>query len=173
MDHPLTTEEELDRTRTLLNYLEENTWFSNIFPERISDPRLNVNLDGVHFDNPVLVGPGWDKLGKLVKIMYQFGFAGVEVGSVLKDPQPGNPKPRFFAKDGATLNRFGFNSPGVEIVAKNLDKYKNDSIPIGISIGKNKEVTDTQAPQAHADVVKILYPYASYFVINVSSPNTP
>lgn len=171
--NPLTSEEELDKVRALLHDLENSKWFNNISPERISNPRLNVDLDGINFDNPVLVGPGWDKLGKLVRIMYQFGFSGVEVGSVLKDPQPGNPKPRFFAKAGATLNRFGFNSPGAGVVAKNLDTYKNLNIPIGISIGKNKEVTEKDAPEAHASVTKTLYPYASYFVINVSSPNTP
>lgn len=173
MDQGLKTEEELDKARGLLHDLENSNWFGNIFPERISDARLQVNLDGVSFDNPVLVGPGWDKIGKLVNIMYQLGFAGIEVGSVLKDPQPGNPKPRFFAKDGATLNKFGFNSPGADEVAKNLNKYAGSNIPVGISIGKNKEIPDAKAPEAHAAVVRKLYPYASYFVINVSSPNTP
>lgn len=175
MDQSFKTEEELDEARQFLHQLENSLWFSPLLDniQRITDKKLEITLDGIKFDNPIIVGPGWDKLGKLVKVMYQLGFSAVEVGSVLKDPQPGNPKPRFFAKDGVTLNRFGFNSPGMEKVAKNLDKYSGSSIPIGISIGKNKEVTDTGAPEAHAAVVRTLYKYASYFVINVSSPNTP
>lgn len=142
--------------------------------KRFYDKRLEVNFDGLKFDNPVLVGAGWDKNGEAVAALYHLGFAGVEVGTVLLNPQPGNPKPRqFVIGKGVALNRLGFNSPGVDVVAKNLKKYQKLGIPIGISVGKNKDVPDSQAPQVHAAVVKKLYPYASYFAINVSSPNTP
>jgi len=141
---------------------------------RFTDERLKVCLGGVEFDNPLVVGGGWDKAGRAVKGLWQLGFAGVEVGSILAYPQPGNPKPRqFMLGSGVSLNRLGFNSPGVEVVARNLRTYRNSSIPIGISIGKNKDVEAEDAPEVHAIVAKKLYHDAAYFVINVSSPNTP
>jgi dihydroorotate dehydrogenase len=149
---------------------------------RFTDERLRVVLrgstgltpGGVEFDNPLVVGAGWDKAGRAVKALWQLGFAGVEVGSVLAHPQPGNPKPRqFMLTSDVALNWLGFNSPGMKAVAKNLDRYKGSEIPIGISIGKNKAVDVKDAPEAHAVVAKRLYDYASYFAINVSSPNTP
>ena len=128
----------------------------------------------IEFDNPLLVGAGWDKAGRAVKALWQLGFAGVEVGSVLAQPQPGNPKPRqCMLTSDVALNWLGFNSPGMEVVAKNLDRYKGSEIPIGISIGKNRDVDVKDAPEAHAVVAKRLYDYTSYFAINVSSPNTP
>lgn len=142
--------------------------------KRFSDKKLEVKFNGLKFDNPVLVGAGWDKNGEAVLALYHLGFAGVEVGTVLLNPQPGNPKPRqFVIGKGVALNRLGFNSPGADVVVKNLKKYKNSGIPIGISIGKNKDIPDSKAPEVHAKVVKKLYPYATYFAINVSSPNTP
>lgn len=155
--------------------------------KRFTDERLRVVLGGstlrqgsglttgqVEFDNPLLVGAGWDKSGRAVRGLWQLGFAGVEVGSVLAHPQPGNPKPRqFMLTSDVALNWLGFNSPGMEVIAKNLDRYKGSGIPIGISIGKNKDVNLKDAPEAHAVVAKRLYNYASYFAINVSSPNTP
>ncbi len=138
------------------------------------DERLKVVVDNIKFDNPLLMGAGWDKAGKSVLALYALGFSSVEVGSVTAYPQPGNPKPRqFMIGPGVALNRLGFNNPGMEQMAKNLDRYKNHGIPIGISVGKNKEVTQNEAPEAHAKVVRRLYEYASYFVLNVSSPNTP
>ncbi len=142
--------------------------------QRFTHEKLHVVLGGVEFDNPLIVGGGWDKAGRAVKGLYQLGFAGVEVGSVLEYPQPGNPKPRqFMIGPGVALNRLGFNSPGMEAVAKNLERYRGSGIPIGISLGKNKEVKPKDAPEAHAVVTKRLYQDAAYFVINVSSPNTP
>jgi dihydroorotate dehydrogenase len=141
---------------------------------RVCDERLQVVVDGVTFDNPVLVGAGWDKIGSAVKALYTLGFAGVEVGSVLASPQSGNPKPRqFMLSPDVALNRLGFNSPGMHVVARNLRRYEDSGIPIGISIGKNKEVEAKDAPQVHAVVAERLYNYASYFAVNVSSPNTP
>lgn len=142
--------------------------------ERFTDERLRVELGGIHLDNPVMVGAGWDKAGRAVKGLYALGFSGVEVGSVLAYPQSGNPKPRqFMIGPGVSLNRLGFNSPGYEAVARNLRGYRGSGIPIGISIGKNKEIPDIAAPEMHALVARHLYEDASYFVINVSSPNTP
>ena len=142
--------------------------------KRLYDERLQVVVGGVTFDNPVLVGAGWDKAGCAVQALYTLGFAGVEVGSVLVRPQEGNPKPRqFMLSPGVALNRLGFNSPGMHIVAANLARYARTEIPVGISLGKNKEVSAHDAPEVHAMVARCLYDYAAYFAINVSSPNTP
>lgn len=141
---------------------------------RFTDERLNVVLGGVKLDNPVVVGAGWDKAGRAVKALCTLGFSGVEVGTVVAYPQEGSPKPRqFMLAPGVTLNRLGFNSPGMEAVAHNLERYKESGIPIGISLGKNKEVAVEDIPQAHATVAEKLYASAAYFTINVSSPNTP
>jgi len=142
--------------------------------QRCTDERLNVVLGDVELDNPVLVGAGWDKAGRAVKALHTLGFSGVEVGTVVAYPQEGNPKPRqFMLAPGVTLNRLGFNSPGMEAVAHNLERYNGSGIPIGISLGKNKEVPAEDAALAHAMVAERMYPYAAYFAINVSSPNTP
>lgn len=141
---------------------------------RVFDARLTVSLAGVTLENPLMVGPGWDKVGHAVRALYELGFAGVEVGSIMEKPQPGNPKPRHFnLKPGVPLNRYGFNTPGMEVVAENLSAYQAMNIPIGINIGKNKIVPEEQAPEKYAAVAKRLYDLGSYVVINVSSPNTP
>jgi dihydroorotate dehydrogenase len=141
---------------------------------RFFDDRLRVSLGGAELENPLMVGAGWDKAGRAVKGLWQLGFAGVEVGSVLEYPQAGNPKPRLFMlSSGVALNWLAFNSPGVDIVARNLNKYKDSGIPLGISIGINRDVDTKDAPRAHAVVAKELYDHASYFAINISSPNTP
>ncbi len=142
--------------------------------QRVCDERLHVVVDGITFENPVLVGAGWDKVGHSVKALHTLGFAGVEVGSVLASPQSGNPKPRqFMLSPDVALNRLGFNSPGMHEVAHNLARYADSGIPIGISIGKNKEVEAKDAPLVHALVAERLYNSAAYFTVNVSSPNTP
>jgi len=142
--------------------------------DRFTDERLRVVLGGVAFDNPVVVGAGWDKVGRAVRALYTLGFAGVEVGSVLAYAQEGNPRPRQFMLDpGVALNRLGFTTPGMDVVAHNLERYRGSDIPIGISLGKNKAVDVRDAPEAHAAVARKLYDDAAYFAINVSSPNTP
>ncbi|GJM16208.1 MAG: dihydroorotate dehydrogenase (quinone) [Thermodesulfobacteriota bacterium] len=141
---------------------------------RFEDKRLSVNLSGLELENPLIVGAGWDKKGRAILGLWHLGFASVEVGSVTEYGQPGNPQPRLFMiSSGVAINWLGFNSPGMDIVAKNLDRYKNTNIPIGISLGLNKEVEHKDAPRAYATVTKRMYEYAGYFAINVSSPNTP
>lgn len=141
---------------------------------RFADPRLNTTVGGVELENPLIVGAGWDKKGRAVLGLWQLGFASVEVGSVLEYGQPGNPKPRLFmVSPGVAVNWLGFNSPGMDIVAKNLERYKSTRIPIGISLGLNKDVEHNNAPRSYAAVARRMYEYAGYFAINVSSPNTP
>lgn len=141
---------------------------------RFQDARLHVVLAGIALENPLLVGAGWDKAGRAVRGLSRLGFAGVEVGTVTALAQPGNPRPRqFILAPGVALNRLGFNSPGMDVVARNLGRYRHDGIPMGISLGKNKDVAAHRAPEAYATVARRLYQHATYFAINVSSPNTP
>ncbi len=141
---------------------------------RLVDERLKVNLSGIKLENPLLVGAGWDKSGRAVKALYSIGFSGVEIGSVIEHPQPGNPQPRqFMLNSGVCLNWLGFNSPGMKIVGYYINRYKSSGIPIGISLGINKYIEPKDAPRANAVVAEYLNDDACYFAINVSSPNTP
>lgn len=141
---------------------------------RFEDSRLKTTIGNLELDNPLIVGAGWDKKGRAVLGLWHLGFGSVEVGSVLEYGQPGSTKPRLFmVSPGVAINWLGFNSPGMDIVAKNLDRYRHTNIPIGISLGLNKEVEHKDAPRAYSTVTKRMYEYAGYFAINVSSPNTP
>jgi dihydroorotate dehydrogenase len=106
--------------------------------------------------------------------LYALGFAGTEVGTVLVHPQPGNPKPRMWTDKThhVSLNRLGFNSPGMQAVAENLMAQRRPGIT-GVSLGKNKVTLPESAPQEHADVADCLFDLVDFFVINVASPNTP
>jgi len=142
--------------------------------KRFTDPRLHTHIGGVEFENPLIVGAGWDKAGHAVAGLWHLGFSGVEVGSVLEYSQPGNPKPRLFmVSNGAAINWLGFNSPGVDVVKHNLAKYKDHPARIGISIGMNRDVSRNDSPRAHAVIVETFCEDADYFAINISSPNTP
>ena len=141
---------------------------------RLVDERLNINLSGIELENPLFVGAGWDKTGKAVKALRSMGFAGVEIGSVVEHRQPGSEKPRqVMLNSGVCLNWLGFNSPGMRKVGYNLRNYRNSDIPIGISLGINRFIKPDDAPRANAAVAEYLEEDASYFAINVSSPNTP
>lgn len=140
--------------------------------ERIEDARLAVTVAGIEFENPLVVGAGWDKKGWAVDGLYALGFAGTEVGSVLVFDQKGNPRPRLWYKDGIGLNRMGFNSKGEDAVEAYLSGQNRSGVT-GISIGKNKLMPDTYAPWAHAEVARKLVRLADYYVVNVASPNTP
>lgn len=176
------SEEIHDLARYFLHLAESNPALLRITERllvggRFEDERLGVILGGVEsggvsLDNPVLVGAGWDETGKSVRALYRLGFAGVEVGSVLTYPQPGNEKPRqHVVAPGVTINWLGLNTPGVEVVAKNLSKYHGSGIPIGVSVAKNKGRPESEAPEAFAEVIRRIYPCAAYFALNVSCPN--
>ncbi len=179
LDH-LDSEKWHKNVKELLHYSEHSSAtlkaleiFANC-GSRVKDEKLHVNLAGIEFENPLIVGAGWDKTGRAVEALHRIGFAGVEVGSVLEKPQYGNPKPRqHMINSEVCLNWLGFNSPGMQKVSENLSKYKNSNIPIGISLGINKNIKGKDAPRSHAVVAEKLYDLASYFAINVSSPNTP
>ncbi|MBI5456477.1 quinone-dependent dihydroorotate dehydrogenase [Candidatus Kaiserbacteria bacterium] len=166
--------------REFLYALENSADSEKIFEKlrgnkpRVLDARLLVSLAGIELENPLMVGPGWDKVGHAVRALHELGFGAVEVGSIMERPQSGNPRPRHFnLKPGVPLNRYGFNTPGMEVVAENLSVYQDMGVPIGINIGKNKIVPEDKAPGTYAAVAKRMYALGRYFVINVSSPNTP
>ncbi|MCM2305379.1 MAG: quinone-dependent dihydroorotate dehydrogenase [Elusimicrobia bacterium] len=136
---------------------------------------LEKTVFGIKFSNPVGLAAGFDKDGKLISILPGLGFGFLEIGSVTLEPQPGNVKPRLFrlVEQGAILNRMGFNSEGARAVALRLSNSPLPSVPLGINLGLNKGTPADKAAKAYAQTFKLLAKYGDYFVINVSSPNTP
>jgi dihydroorotate dehydrogenase len=140
----------------------------------LRDSRLQQQVFGLRFDNPIGLAAGLDKQGTAVPAWAALGLGFVEVGTVTPRPQPGNPRPRLFRlrDDRAVINRFGFNSVGAAGVAANLAAVVPAALPIGVNVGKNKLTDNAEAAADYTRAVEILHQYADYFVINVSSPNT-
>ena len=139
----------------------------------IDDSRLEKSLFGIKFKNPVGLAAGFDKNAQLYEELTSFGFGFIEIGTVTPKPQSGNPKKRLFrlVEDSAIINRMGFNNVGVEEVIENLKK--NKSTLIGGNIGKNKITPNSLAIDDYVASFNMLFDYVDYFVVNVSSPNTP
>ena len=140
----------------------------------VKDERLNRILFGLTFENPVGLAAGFDKDAKLFDELSAFGFGFIEVGTVTPKAQPGNEKPRMFRllEDEALINRMGFNNEGVEAAALRLKKRKTKII-IGGNIGKNKITANENAIADYEYCFEKLFDVVDYFVVNVSSPNTP
>lgn len=140
----------------------------------VNDQRLGVDLWGLHFNNPVGLAAGFDKDAKLFNELSSLGFGFIEIGTVTPKAQPGNDKPRMFRlpADEALINRMGFNNEGAAAAAARLRNRKTNLI-IGGNIGKNKATPNEQAIDDYVSCFETLYPYVDYFVVNVSSPNTP
>jgi dihydroorotate dehydrogenase len=141
---------------------------------------LEKTVFGIRFPNPVGLAAGFDKDGKLVPLLPALGFGFLEIGSVTLEPQPGNPRPRLFRvpESRALVNRMGFNSEGARLVARRLAAHRFPAdracpVPLGINLGLNKDVEPAKAPAAYARTFRILAEHGDYFVVNVSSPNTP
>lgn len=141
---------------------------------RHKSTKLERNLLGIRFENPVGLAGGFDKDAKLVDELGCFGFGFIEIGTLTPQPQPGNEKPRLFRlpADAALINRMGFNNGGVVAAALRLKKRKSKII-VGGNIGKNKMTSNDQAFDDYAACVEALHEHVDYFVVNVSSPNTP
>jgi len=139
----------------------------------IKDKRLERKLFGLIFPNPVGLAAGFDKDAKLYQELSNFCFGFVEIGTLTPKPQDGNPKKRMFrlAEDEGLINRMGFNNEGVEAALQRLKK--NKGVLIGGNIGKNKNTPNDQAVEDYLICFDALFPYVDYFVVNVSSPNTP
>jgi len=141
---------------------------------KVNNSRLEREVFGLTFENPVGLAAGFDKDAKLFDELASFGFGFVEIGTVTPLPQEGNPKPRLFRlkEDSGIINRMGFNNQGLEAVVARLRRKKSNII-IGGNIGKNKETPNDKAIEDYEICFEKLFPYVDYFVVNVSSPNTP
>ncbi|MFD2556931.1 quinone-dependent dihydroorotate dehydrogenase [Sphingobacterium tabacisoli] len=142
----------------------------------VSDPRLEREVFGLKFKNPVGLAAGFDKNAEYIEDMAKFGFGFIEIGTVTPRPQPGNDKPRMFrlVDDAALINRMGFNNQGADVAAGRLKHLKDrEGVIIGGNIGKNKVTPNEEAVNDYIYCFHALYEYVDYFVVNVSSPNTP
>ena len=158
-----------------------------------NDSRLTTEILNLQFRNPVGLGAGFDKNAKYLRELEALGFGFIEIGTVTPLPQPGNEKPRVFRlpKDKALINRMGFNNDGVKVIVERLGKWKSEvgsrslsgrksdlrphtsDLVIGGNIGKNKVTPNEDAWKDYEICFKELHPFVDYFVVNVSSPNTP
>jgi len=140
----------------------------------IEDKSLEREVFGIKFPNPVGLAAGLDKNGDVFDMLGFMGFGFVEIGTVTPKAQPGNPKPRMFrlVNDSAIINRMGFNNMGVDEMVKKL-RAKKSNVIIGGNIGKNKLTPNEKADEDYVKAFNTLYNYVDYFVVNVSSPNTP
>jgi len=141
----------------------------------INDPRLNREVSGLKFKNPVGLAAGFDKNAFLFEELGNFGFGFIEIGTVTPKPQSGNDRPRLFRlkEDRALINRMGFNGLGVKTVVKRLKNRHRTDLVIGGNIGKNKITPNENAVDDYVICFEELFPFVDYFVVNVSSPNTP
>ncbi|MBL7851779.1 MAG: quinone-dependent dihydroorotate dehydrogenase [Cyclobacteriaceae bacterium] len=137
-------------------------------------PSLERKVLGLTFPNPVGLAAGFDKDARLIDELSCFGFGFIEIGTLTPKGQPGNEKPRLFRlpDDQALINRMGFNNEGVEAAVVRL-KRRSSNVIVGGNIGKNKVTLNEQADEDYVACLEALYPYVDYFVVNVSSPNTP
>lgn len=137
------------------------------------DAKLAMRAFGLNFPNPVGMAAGFDKNAEVPDALLRLGFGFVEIGSVTPRPQSGNPRPRLFRleRDEAVINRMGFNNDGAEIVLRRLAGRAQHGGIIGVNVGANKDSADRVAD--YVRLIETFAPVASYFTVNISSPNTP
>ncbi len=142
-------------------------------------PELPIDLWGLRFPNPVGLAAGMDKQAAALPAWAALGFGFSELGGVTSQAQPGHPRPRMFrlVEEQALINRMGFNNPGAEAFAARLEGWKRSGSwpahPVGVNLGKSKDTPLGEAAQDYAESFRRLHPLADFFVVNVSSPNTP
>ncbi len=162
---------------TLLNFMTSIPGVRSVFRSvfRYTHPALEREVMGLRFRNPVGLAAGFDKDGKYAHAMSALGFGFIEIGTVTPKAQPGNPKPRLFRlpPSEGLINRMGFNNDGVEALASRLKKRGKPDCIIGGNIGKNKVTPNDLAHEDYRRCFHVLFPFVDYFVVNVSSPNTP
>jgi len=158
-----------------IKFLSKIPGFSGLFRAlyEVKDSRLETEVFGLKFKNPVGLAAGFDKNAVLYKELSNFGFGFIEIGTLTPKAQDGNPKKRLFRlrEDSAIINRMGFNNGGVEEAV--LQLKKNNGVLIGGNIGKNKITPNEEATSDYEICFEALFDYVDYFVVNVSSPNTP
>jgi len=162
-------------TFSAIRFLSKIPGFPGLFRAlyEVEDKRLETMVFGLTFKNPVGLAAGFDKDAKLYKELSYFGFGFIEIGTLTPKGQEGNPKKRLFRlrEDSAIINRMGFNNGGVQEAVERLKK--NDGVLIGGNIGKNKLTPNEEAVTDYEICFDALYDHVDYFVVNVSSPNTP
>ena len=162
----------------VLEALSQLRWLLEVVP-RPGDKRLNREVFGVRFPNPIGLAAGFDKNARALPAWEALGFGFVEIGTITAQGQAGNPRPRIFRvpEQNALINRLGFNNEGVEKIALRLEHLLRSSawpkIPVGINIGKSKIVPLGEAATDYVRSFQRLQRLGDYFVLNVSSPNTP
>ena len=141
----------------------------------VDDDRLETEAFGLSFPTPVGVAAGFDKNARIPNALAALGFGHVEVGGVTAEAQPGNPRPRMFRlrPDRALINRMGFNNEGADAVGARLDRTDLPDVPVGVNLGKSKSTPLEEAPGDYRYTYDAVAEAGDYFVINVSSPNTP
>ncbi len=141
----------------------------------VSNPKLQKKIMGLTFNNPVGLAAGFDKDAKHIESLHALGFGFIEIGTLTPKAQPGNDKPRLFRliTDEAIINRMGFNNEGVDAAVERLKKIKIPGLVIGGNIGKNKITPNEEATDDYVYCFLALFDVVDYFVVNVSSPNTP
>ena len=147
----------------------------SLFTLKATPPKLQRHLMGLHFPHPVGLAAGFDKDGEWLTELKALGFSFVEVGTVTPKPQPGNPKPRLLRlpTSRTLLNHMGFNNQGVDALKQRLSHHKPKDLIVGINLGKNKDTPLTRAAQDYLYGFEQLFHLGDYFVLNISSPNTP
>jgi dihydroorotate dehydrogenase len=162
-------------TFSLIRIVSKIPGFSSLFRSlyQVNDKRLETEVFGLKFKNPVGLAAGFDKDATLYNELSNFGFGSIEIGTLTPKGQPGNDKKRLFRlkEDSAIINRMGFNNGGVLEAVERLKK--NNDVLIGGNIGKNKLTPNEEATSDYEICFDALYDYVDYFVVNVSSPNTP
>ena len=162
-------------TFSMIRAASKIPFFPSIFRAiyNVKDPRLERKLFGLTFPNPVGLAAGFDKDARLFNELSNFGFGFIEIGTITPKPQDGNPKKRLFRlrEDSGIINRMGFNNGGLELAIERLKK--NKGVLIGGNIGKNKVTPNEEAVNDYTACFEGLFDYVDYFVVNVSSPNTP
>jgi len=170
-------EEAHEKVLSLLRWVGEKErlarlieWFSTI-----RDRRLGQEVFGLKFPNPVGLAAGFDKNAIALRGLQALGFGFIETGTIARFHQEGNPRPRIFRfpEDKALINRMGFNNDGADKVAERLAKARRLTMPVGISLGKSKITLLEEAANDYLYSLRKLYPCGDYFIVNVSSPNTP
>ena len=168
-----------NRTLASLGWASQYEIIGDALASFFGAPELPVEAFGLKFPNPVGLAAGMDKHAAAAPIWPALGFGFSELGGVTWHPQPGNPAPRMFraVAEEALVNRMGFNNPGATALAEKLARWRTlgrwPKHPVGINLGKSKITPLEQAAQDYANSLRALWPHGDFFVVNVSSPNTP
>ena len=162
---------------TLLKIFDKYRFLRNLCLRgtKVDTTRIGQTIRNLKFSNPIGLAAGFDKDAQAVNSLINLGFGFIEVGTVTLKPQPGNPRPRLFRhpRYESLQNAMGFNNKGLKAMQNQLKKRYPASVPIGVNVGKNKETPNDKCLDEYAALFEGLKDYCDYFVINISSPNTP